>query len=347
MYTLGIDLHKEFAFWSLLDPKGKLLWQKKLVTNLEELPSKASELPQPCQAVLEPVGCFALYADILKSKSISTHLAHPVKVKYIAESTNKNDKIDSVVLGQLLRTNFLPEAYLPSRKMRELRSFLCFRNQIVQTRTRAKNRMRMLLNRLGIKAKITDLFGKKGSIFLKGLNLSPLNGIQRDQLIQTVATANSQLKTIKAVLEKIAQSDDEVFRMRTIPNIGLVAALTIKAYVGDFNRFPNAQKLVAYAGLAPSVRQSGSSQKNGHITREGPGILRGALVQSAAGIKSTAGFLYTFYEKKKRKIGFKKARIVLAKKLLSIAYRVVMDKTVFNPNKYQEMGKTRAFSLAL
>lgn len=194
MHTLGIDLHKQFALWSLLNGDGDVLWQKKIATDLEKLPDEIKCLPEPCQAVLEPTGCFALYAEALRSKGIDTHLAHPIKVKFIAESKNKNDKIDATILAQLLRTNFLPEAYLPSKDIRELRSLLMYRKQLVSMRTMAKNRMRMLLNQLGIKTKLTDIFGKKGIKFLRSLELSILNQVQRDQLIQTVGTLNGHIK---------------------------------------------------------------------------------------------------------------------------------------------------------
>lgn len=342
MYTLGIDLHKEFALWDLLDEKGKVLREEKIPTDLELVSLKARKLPKPSQAVLEPVGCFALYAQRLEDEGIEVHLAHPSKVKLIAESKNKNDKIDAYVLAQLLRTKFLPEAYLPSWEIRELRSLIISRNQIVATRTRAKNRMRMLLTQLGIKTpKITDLFGKKGIKFLESLKLAPLYDLQKRQLIQTVETCNSQLRILNCVLQKVAQRSDDIQRMMSIPNIGTIAACTIKAYVGDFNRFPNTRKLTSYSGLVPSTRQSGSSTKSGHITRCGPSILRAVLVQAAAGIRPSAGQLYEFYKRKAYKIGIKKARIALAKKMLCIAYRVVVDKTEFvNKNKNTEMDKT-------
>ena len=361
MYTLGIDLHKQFALWSMVDDQGSVMWQKKLDTDLASLPAIAETLPTPCQAVLEPTGCFALYAQILEEHQIKTHLAHPVKVKYIAESKNKNDKIDATILAQLLRTNFLPEAYLPTCEIRELRSLLNYRNQLVTMRTMAKNRMRMLLNQLNIKAKFSDIFGKKGIVFLRSLNLSALNQVQRDQLINVVGNLNSHIKAIKQGLDKIAIEDDDIVRMQTIPSVGVIAATTIKAYVGDFSRFPNAKKLASYAGLVPSVRQSGTHTKTGHITKEGPKILRAVLVQAATSMRPSAGELYKQHQKRSKEIGFKKARIALAKKLLTIAYRVVTDKTIFqdssncentklclqhNPDINKEMSKTRSIHSA-
>ncbi len=340
MYTLGIDLHKNFTFWSLLDPDGQVLWQKKLETDLDLAKEEAQKLPKPCQAVLEPTGCFHLYAEKLKESGVEPHLAHPLEVSLIAKSKNKNDKIDATILAQLLRTNFLPEAYLPSKDIKELRSFIQFRSKIVSTKTRAKVRMRMLLNSLNIKTDITDLFGVKGIKFLEELKLSPLMRIQRDELTRTVAACNSQLKTINAVIKAIAERDDDIQRIMTIPTIGPVVATTIKAYVADFKRFSSADKLAAYAGLVPSVRQSGDKETHGHITKQGPGMLRWALVQSAAIIRPSHGELYKFYNRKKVKIGVKKARIALAKKLLTISYRVVIDKTEYIDKSKKEEDKT-------
>ncbi len=340
MYTLGIDLHKNFAFWSLLNPDGDVLWQKKLETDLDLINEEAKDIPGPCQAVLEPTGCFALYAEKLRESGIEPHLAHPLEVKLIAKSKNKNDKIDATILAQLLRANFLPEAYLPTKDIKELRSFIQFRSKVVSTKIRAKTRMRMLLNSLNIKTDITDLFGVKGLKFLEDLKLSPLTAIQRDELIRTVGACNSQLKTINAVINEIAEKDDDIQRMMTIPTIGPLVATTIKAYVADFKRFPNADKLACYAGLVPSVRQSGDKEAHGHITKQGPGMLRWALVQSAAITRPSHGELHKYYQKKKAKIGVKKARIALAKKLLTISYRVVIDKTEYIDKSKKEMDKT-------
>ncbi len=62
--------------------------------------------------------------------------------------------------------------------------------------------------------------------------------------------------------------------LTTIPGIGYFSALLIYAEIGDINRFPNSKKLCSYAGLVPTVRQSGNRVIRGRITKEGNGLLR-------------------------------------------------------------------------
>ncbi|WP_146659053.1 transposase [Enhygromyxa salina] len=75
---------------------------------------------------------------------------------------------------------------------------------------------------------------------------------------------------------------DVIPRLRTIPGVGeLVSANIYYAAVGDITRFPSARKLAAYAGLVPTVSQSGGPTRIGHITKEGSGELRAIMTQAA------------------------------------------------------------------
>ena len=98
-------------------------------------------------------------------------LAHPSKVRLIAESRNKSDKVDAVVLAQLHRTGFLPQAYLAPPEIRKLRDFFRCRCGLVRMRTSLKLQIHVLLIRLGIFHSFSDLFGKTGWAFLENLKL--------------------------------------------------------------------------------------------------------------------------------------------------------------------------------
>ncbi|MCP4968151.1 MAG: IS110 family transposase, partial [bacterium] len=78
-----------------------------------------------------------------------------------------------------------------------------------------------------------------------------------------------------------AERHEVIERLMTIPGIGLVCATTLYATIGKIERFPNANRLAAYVGLVPTVRNSGDSTMHGHITKQGSGPLRATLVQSA------------------------------------------------------------------
>ena len=89
--------------------------------------------------------------------------------------------------------------------------------------------------------------------------------------------------------------------LTTIPGIGYFSALLIYAEIGDVKRFPNPKKLCSYAGLVPSIRQSGNKVITGKITKEGNKLLRWVLVQCAfVAIRNDEKFR-NFYERIKQR----------------------------------------------
>ena len=106
-------------------------------------------------------GIFAY--ECLDERGIEVHLAHPALVKPFAKKHVKTDKVDSKVLAQLLRMNYLPESYVPEGEIRDLRTIVRHRASLVRLRTSIKNRVHALLTREGIELpKLGDIFGKRG-----------------------------------------------------------------------------------------------------------------------------------------------------------------------------------------
>lgn len=125
-YSLGIDLHKRFAYWTLINNKRDVLWEGKVLTDGEKTKSAALALPVPaneCQAVIEPVELWGWYAEILEDCGIKVIMANPLQVALIAKSRMKYDKVDSKILAELLQTGYLPRSYLAPRDARPASSF--------------------------------------------------------------------------------------------------------------------------------------------------------------------------------------------------------------------------------
>jgi transposase len=116
--------------------------------------------------------------------------------------------------------------------------------------------------------------------------------------------------------------------------------------VGDVRRFPNAKALAAYAGLVPSVRQSGDVQRLGSITKTGSKALRSTLVQAAHVTASRcrspeAEPLQAIAERVRGSRGRRKIAIVaLARHLLRIAYYVLRDGTVYEAKRLERCAAT-------
>ena len=115
---LGIDFHKKWCVFAEIDSTGKLLRQGRFGNTFEEVSTFASSLTQRVQVVLEPVLSYLWLLDQLEPYAGSVHVATPHKVRVIAESKSKTDRYDARMLAELLRTNFLPESWVPPAEIR-------------------------------------------------------------------------------------------------------------------------------------------------------------------------------------------------------------------------------------
>jgi len=119
--------------------------------------------------------------------------------------------------------------------------------------------------------------------------------------------------------------------LTTIPGISYYSALLIKAEIGDVNRFPNKFKLVSYAGLCPSIKQSGNKEIKGHITKQGSRMLRWILIQCANVAIRHDDYLCSFYLRIKRRRGHNIAIVATARKMLVCIYYMLKRREVYNP----------------
>jgi hypothetical protein len=121
-----------------------------------------------------------------------------------------------------------------------------------------------------------------------------------------------------------ALADPIVRRVMTIPGVDVTVAPSVLAAVGEFERFPSAEKLVAYLGLHPKIRQSGGLPANhGRITKAGYAHARGMLVEAAWVASRAPGPLRAFYERIKTRRGFQVAVVATARKLAALCWHLV------------------------
>lgn len=120
MYV-GLDVHKRVCYGSVMDEEGKVLKQARFSNDPEGLEEFMDGVEEALVA-MEAGYCWQPLYDGLEEAGHDVRLAHPQKVKAIAEAKAKTDKIDLETLAHLLRTGLLPESYVPSRDIRELRN---------------------------------------------------------------------------------------------------------------------------------------------------------------------------------------------------------------------------------
>ena len=169
--------------------------------------------------------------------------------------------------GYLLRADFLPRSYIPSREIRENRELLRLRVQPGKDRTVIKNSIHALLAKNGVKHEFSDLFGGEGTDFLKEIDLLHSQRIALDILLRQLESVNKEIELVQKQIARIARENDEVKRLMTIPGIDYYSAMIIKNEIGEIDRFPDCKKLCSFAGLVPKVHQSANRRWEGHITK--------------------------------------------------------------------------------
>lgn len=334
-YHLGIDLHKKTSYWTLMDHERKIIYKKNLPTSKGGIALGMEEMgvaPTLVEAAIEPVSQWGWYGDLLEHEGFTVHLVDAYKAKLIAGTKLKNDRMDSVALAELMRSDFLPTAHRAPETTRDLREFVRHRAFLVRLRARVRGRVHQILWKHGEQCPYTDLFGLKAQEWLKKLSLRSPYQEEREELMGMWAQLSTQIaKHDLACRERTGRSPQAQLLM-SIPGIGVITALTILAEVGDFARFKRPEQLASYAGLVSSSYSSGERTRLGHITHRGSVWLRTALVEATNTVNPKWGHLHDFYRRIAEKKGSKVARVALARKMLVLAWHLVTTDQYFKAN---------------
>jgi len=319
MLYLGVDIHKNSCWVTVLEEEGREREQRKLSMDRKELLEYFGKIPKPAKLAVEATFNWYYFLDLIEPLGFELHLVHPQKTKAIASAKIKHDKLDSRVLAQLLRADFIAEAWIAPRRVREERQLLRHRTRTVRWATRAKNGVHGILNREGIVAPLDSLFGPQGRAFLGEVKLKEFDRWEVDDQLARLDLLQGQIDTLDQEVVKRGKADEVTQALDAIPGIGPFIALLLVAEIGEVRRFPSAKHLVSYTGLAPSLYASGERRWTGQITKQGSSLLRWALVQAAHRAAVSARFA-GYYEHQAKRHGKAKAAVALARKLATISY---------------------------
>ncbi len=124
MLYLGVDVHKNRSYVTAMTKEGQVKFRGVLLNEKKEFGKMLQDLGEECCAVIETSYCRGVVYDILDSLGVKTKLAHAQKLRAIAESQIKNDVRDSEMLAHLLRSNLIPEVYIPPKEVRLKKNIL-------------------------------------------------------------------------------------------------------------------------------------------------------------------------------------------------------------------------------
>src|SRR3954451_3213002 len=321
---IGMDAHREFAQLAVVED-GLLRDEGRIGVTPEALRAWAGGLRGDDEVALEATGNSDAIATLLAPLVGRVVVSNPSKTRAIAEAKVKTDKVDARILAQLLAADFLPPVWLPDDRTRALRRQVTRRAHLVRQRTRIKNQVHAILARnLAPTPPVSDLFGIAGRHWL---STQPLPADERSSvqaLLRQLDFHGAELRVVDKELAAEALTGPVVARLMTIPGVDAIAGMAIVAAVGDFHRFDDPDRLVAYVGLNPKVRQSGNAAPvHGRISKAGRAQVRGVLVEAAWSASRAPGPLRAFYQRIKARRGFQIAIVATARKLTVLAWHLV------------------------
>ncbi|WP_367226947.1 IS110 family transposase [Mesorhizobium sp.] len=311
MRIIGMDIHRVAAeVVSLLDGEIVKLGRVQMLRDkLEEFARK--ELTHDDHVVVEATGNAAAVAEVLSP--------------YVDRMKVKTDMIDATVLAKLYASGFLPEVWVPDPETLALRRQVTRRTQLVRQRSRLKNLIQSILHaHLIPPCPHGNLVGISGRKWLARQILPADERAAIERHLGLINQVNEALTVVEADIAVHALQDPTIRRLMTLPGLDVTVAASVAAAIGDIRRFSDPQRLVAYLGLNPSVRQSGEGPADhGRITKQGRGHVRGMLVEAAWAAARSPGPLRAFCKRIASRRGKHIAAVATARKLAKIIWHML------------------------
>lgn len=323
MNFIGIDLHKKTISVCVMNQGRTVL--KRQTLKCAEPDQIVAFFRQwvEFQAVVEATASYEWLWQLLEPLAERLVLAHPKKLRVIAESKNKSDKLDAQVLADFLALNMIPEAYRPTLRQRQHRALVRHRCFVKKNLTRVRNKIRRVVS--DYNADRRDLFTRAGLQYLLEVKkkFSEADRFVLQQLLTEWESHREQLQEVQRRLKSFASkapAKEKEIRavLGSMPSVGPTTIEVVLSEIGDIERFRSNKRVVAYAGLAPGHRESAGHKKDLGITKEGSRLLRWALVQTAWRTLRCSLRWRSVYENLKKRRGSKRAIVAVARRLLTV-----------------------------
>ena len=286
--TIGLDLGDRNSWYCVLDGVGQIQLEQRVRTTAKALQEVFGAMPRS-RIALETGTHSPWISRLLSQLGHEVIVANARKLRLIGESRKKDDRLDAQALARLARVDpklLSPVKHRSAQAQADL-TVIRARAGLVRARTSLVNTARSLAKSYGER--------------LRGCNVRNLNPEKAETLSPELQTAlEALLAAIESVSERIAEynqriealaqeSYPQVALLKQIKGVGTLIALTFMLTLEDPHRFRKSRDVGCYLGLQPGRRNSGQSQPQMHISKEGDPYLRTLLVQGAQHILGPFG----------------------------------------------------------
>jgi transposase len=245
---------------------------------------------------------------------------------------NKSDQNDARGLAELVRVGWYREVKVKSEESQKIRAILVARARLVSMRRDIENQVRSLIKEYGLlfpraigqrfQNTVNDLLGADHQLLIV---VAPLLSIH-EHICRQQSEFDDEVR-------RLAKEDETTRRLMTVPGVGVITALTFRHTIDDPSRFRSASLVGAYLGLTPRRKQSGETDTSGKISRWGDRLLRTYLFEAATVLLYRTkkwSSLKAWGMRLAKRIGMKKAKVAIARKIAVILHCIWVDGTSFD-----------------
>jgi transposase len=286
--TIGLDLGDRSSWYCVLDERGEVLLEQKLGTTPKAMKEVFGGMPRSRMAL--EIGTHSPWISRLLSElGHEVIVANARKVRLIAESRKKDDRLDARTLARLARID--PQLLSPvkhrSAKAQADLTVIRARAGLVRARTALVNTARGLAKSYGERLRGCNVRNMNPE---KAESLSPELQAALEPLLNAIESLSERIVEYNERIESLAQqSYPQVALLKQIKGVGTLIGLTFLLTLEDPHRFRKSRDVGCYLGLQPGRRNSGQSEPQMHISKEGDPYLRTLLVQGAQHILGPFG----------------------------------------------------------
>ena len=338
--SIGIDISKKKCDYCIINGRGKVLERGQYLNTQKDAGQCARTILAKygrmgnCTAACETTAnMWITTVDAFERAGIAIKLANSYKMALINKTGKKTDKVDAEKIAQILRMGSIPECYVPSAHTRGVRNMVRQHVRLAQARTRVVNQVHSLLDAHGKTVQAANVYSRKALFYLDSLSLGDAqDDFVLRQCVRRIRHYTSEITEIDRQLEAEAAQNEDAKLLASMTGIGIYTAILLASEISEISRFQTPKQMISWAGLCPTVKQSGNEMRLGRIKKLGTdGLVNWAVCEAAnVAVKYDTRMKAAYESARRRHAGKHMLGIVVAAhKMVTIMWHMLKNRTPY------------------
>jgi transposase len=331
MRYIGLDVHKDNIAACVISAGGKVVKSLEVRADGRGLQSIHDYMgtAEYCVMMESSTYSYRTYR-FFESLGVEAHVVHARSLKVVTDSDKKTDRKDAEAIGRYLRLWKKSEielsmSYIPTPEQCALKDICRYKEETSSKLGDESRRIHshMARNLEDLPYQYSDLSAAGSREFIKKTWPEDLTLMER---LSHYCTLLKESERVKKEILSMLPGDRNVELLETIPGIGRQTGVQMMSMIIDIKRFESPEKLCAYFGMVPRVRDSGGKEHHGRMTKTGDAMMRSIMERvTLSHMQYCDSSVKEFYLRKQKEMGKKKALISASRKMLAVVWSVLTD----------------------